>query len=134
MKEVVCLAAIKKDAELGDSILLVLEKEKLYWMLPGGKKVNGESYEDCLERELDEELPMTKVRVRGPLGNFQGETPNSKLPVSAEVFLGEYLSGPCVAEGEIAGATWVRRRKLKEFRLTNITQKVIWALKQIGKF
>jgi len=48
-------AAIVKD----DEVLILTKKEPWFseYDLPGGRVQNGESFEDCLSRELQEELP-----------------------------------------------------------------------------
>lgn len=39
----------------------MLQGNKTIWISPGGKVEKGESYEDCLEREIDEELGINIV-------------------------------------------------------------------------
>src|ERR1700734_528089 len=46
-------------------VLLVRRKRDRLWMFPGGRKRAHESEEDCLRREIKEELPKLKLgRVR----------------------------------------------------------------------
>lgn len=52
----------------GDKLFICRRKPEKsmggYWEFPGGKVEEGESFEDCLKRELKEELDM-EVEVKG---------------------------------------------------------------------
>ena len=66
MKEVSAAIIEKNDQFL---ITRRAEKEKLagFWEFPGGKKESGETIEECLVRELKEELDV-EVVTKGILG------------------------------------------------------------------
>lgn len=61
----------------GDELLIVKEKVKGRWELPGGRIDAGQSIEDALEREVDEELGLTYKAmgrlVHAGLGDFPVE-------------------------------------------------------------
>src|SRR3984957_18921930 len=52
-----------------DGRFVLLKNERDEWELPGGKLEPGEAIEDCLVREIDEELNLP-VTVGRPLNNW----------------------------------------------------------------
>ena len=52
-----------------DGHFVLLKNERDEWELPGGKLEPGEAIEDCLVREIDEELNLP-VAVGRPLNNW----------------------------------------------------------------
>ena len=52
-----------------DGLFVLLKNERDEWELPGGKLEPGEAIEDCLVREIDEELNLP-VAVGRPLNNW----------------------------------------------------------------
>ncbi len=52
-----------------DGRFVLLKNERDEWELPGGKLEPGEAIEDCLAREIEEELNLP-VKVGRPLNNW----------------------------------------------------------------
>jgi 8-oxo-dGTP pyrophosphatase MutT (NUDIX family) len=52
-----------------DGRFVLLKNERDEWELPGGKLEPGESIEDCLVREIEEELNLS-TKVSGQLNNW----------------------------------------------------------------
>src|SRR4029077_20341394 len=52
-----------------DGLFVLLKNERDEWELPGGKLEPGEAIEDCLVREIGEELNLP-VAVGRPLNNW----------------------------------------------------------------
>ena len=85
-------------------------KEPLKWEFPGGKLEDGESQEDCLHRELMEELGI-KVRItsRMPVSEYQYQSYLLQLiPFSAEFVSGE------IRLHEHAAYKWCSFEELKD--------------------
>jgi 8-oxo-dGTP diphosphatase len=66
----------------------------LKWELPGGKIEEGETAQECLVREIKEELGI-HISVREQLPSFQHEYPNQKtielLPFICKIKNGEII-------------------------------------------
>ena len=60
--------SIKAVVPIGSKVVL-LRNERDEWELPGGKLEKGESIEECLVREIQEELSLA-VQITGPLNNW----------------------------------------------------------------
>jgi 8-oxo-dGTP pyrophosphatase MutT (NUDIX family) len=60
--------SVKGVVERGGRYVL-LKNERDEWELPGGKLEQGETIEDCLVREIEEELNLS-TRVGRPLNNW----------------------------------------------------------------
>ncbi len=95
-----------------------------YWEFPGGKQEVGETLEECLEREMKEELGVN-VRVGKCLLNVDHEYENRII--SLYLFQCTHLSGelnPLMCE-EIR---WVHPEDLRQFHFPPPDEKIIQLL------
>jgi mutator protein MutT len=81
------------------------------WEFPGGKLEPGESFGQCLERELHEELGI-RVCVGGLLESIQHDYPTKR--VFLKFFICTLLSGEPRPLG-CAAIQWVERHQLNQF-------------------
>ena len=116
MKRVICIAIIHHGK-------LLLVKKGVAWFLPGGKPEARETEIQTLSRELMEELPELRYEIGEHLGTFEGTTPNSKEPLSAHVYLGQFLCGSIKPAAEVAESCWYPCKEAKE--LSEVTKAVI---------
>ena len=80
----------------------------LKWEFPGGKVKSGESLEDCLRRELDEELSVDVIITR-PLPTTNYDYPS--FTVSLYPFICSIISGDIKLQ-EHAAVTWLLPEEL----------------------
>ncbi|MBN1342241.1 MAG: A/G-specific adenine glycosylase [Phycisphaerae bacterium] len=99
------------------------------WEFPGGKRRDGESLEDCVVREIREELGI-RVSVRAPLTTVRHAYTHFKITLHA--FECDYVSGRPKAIGCDAWK-WVRVSELDDYAFPKATHKVIAALGQKGR-
>jgi 8-oxo-dGTP diphosphatase len=102
-------AAVIHDAD--GRLLLVRKAGTSAFMQPGGKPEPGETPEETLARELDEELGvrLSPADLR-PLGSFRAAAANEPgFVVVAEVFAAELGEQSPVVAAEIAELRWVSR-------------------------
>jgi len=111
-----------------DNNRLLIVKKKDIWILPGGKFLDGESYECCLRRELKEEL-STRVVIRDFYKSFKGITPYSREYVEAQAYFGE-INGSINPSAEISDAKLIIN--FKNYDISDITKKIIQSLIQDG--
>ncbi len=103
-------AAIIKD---GDKILLCKrpkgKRHELLWEFPGGKIEPNETEEDCIIREIQEELDVT-------LGNLKRLTTIQADDVSITYFEATIISGKLkmIEHNDIK---WVNRKEIINFNL-----------------
>ena len=76
---------------------------KGYWEFPGGKVEPGESHQDALVREIQEEL-NTEIQVGEPAGQVEHEYPDFHL--SLHCYFCQVLSGDLELK-EHAAARWL---------------------------
>jgi mutator protein MutT len=95
------------------------------WEFPGGKRHLGESYEDCLRRELMEELGI-EVEVGERFAAVTHAYPEKS--VHLEFFLCRWLRHEPRAIG-VADLKWVTREQLTEFSFPAADEQLLAKLK-----
>jgi 8-oxo-dGTP diphosphatase len=95
-----------------DKILVAQRSEKmslpLKWEFPGGKVKNDESAEECIERELKEELNIS-IKILKRLKVYFHDYGNFSLNLIP--FIAEYLSGELIL-AEHKAASWLSKNEL----------------------
>jgi 8-oxo-dGTP diphosphatase len=104
-------------AERGGKVLLVRRRQDRLWMFPGGRKRSREDNEDCLRREMKEELPKLKLGRLQLWKEVKSRNRHSGRRMSDAIFIAKKLSGQLAIgdKKEIDRAKW---RKLRGVRLT----------------
>ena len=81
-----------------DKLLVVYNKKKDFWTPAGGSIEKGETFEDCLKREIQEESNMKVINFK-PIGyqevHFDGKIFNQLRYVCIVEPYGEFISDPC---------------------------------------
>ena len=108
---------------------LLLTKKKNIWILPGGKPLDGETDYDCLIRELNEELRLSKeqILITNYYKNFIGKTPHKKDLLENIAYFGT-LKGKIKPANEISEAKYIIN--FENYNLSDITKKVVNSLKE----
>jgi 8-oxo-dGTP diphosphatase len=88
------------------SLLLTRKKGTETFISPGGKPFFGESYSDCLSREIREELNV-EIGKRTYFGLFKGTSTFEHMPIEMHVYLVE-ISGEPRAGMEVDELIWYR--------------------------
>jgi A/G-specific adenine glycosylase len=113
-----------------DALLIARRKEEGLlgglWEFPGGKLEDGETLQECLERELAEELEI-KVEVGERLTEIKHAYTHFRITLHA--FNCSYISGPPQALG-CAEWRWIQPAQLDEFAFPRADRKVIEILMQ----
>jgi len=107
---------------------LLLVKERDVWILPGGKPNEHESHLECLTREVGEELSGTRIRVIGYYGSYLGKTPHTGDLLNAFAYIVAINGRLREPSAEISDARFIRN--FKNYKISEITQKIINSLKQ----
>ena len=114
-----CQAVILKD----DKILVLRQynykRQEEYWMLPGGGLEEGETVEQCILREIEEETGL-EVEIKGILFDEPG---NGKDVYQRYV---TFLCVPLKDSVEIIGNETVSYRKILELRWISATDEKQW--------
>ncbi len=92
-----------------------------YWEFPGGKREEGESFEDCLVREIQEELNV-EVTVKGLFDSVVYEYPQ-KI-VALKFFLCRYLKGEAKPVG-CERFLWISPKELPHYRFPPANEPIV---------
>ena len=100
------------------------------WEFPGGKREPGESPEDALVRELQEELGIT-VQVGAPLINVPQQYPDKRLTLDVR-HVTTWQGTPRGIEGQ--ALAWVMPDKLTRYPMPPADRPVVAALRQPDRY
>ena len=92
-----------------------------YWEFPGGKQEDGETLEQCLARELREELAMA-ARPIVRLGTVEHDYPD--VQVRLHPFICAHESGE-VEHLECQASQWIEPKSLRDYRFPPANQRLI---------
>lgn len=126
MRKTVCAVMIKDGC-----LLLVRNRKSSFWTLPGGQPEETETNNECLKRELKEELPHMITSIGNFFGSFCGVTPTHKEFLRAEVFLTQG-EGKIAPGAEIARTRW--EKNPEKHKLTQVTANIIISLREKNLF
>lgn len=93
-----------------DKVLLVKNVNVNYWSLPGGKINLGENPEQCILRELEEELSLNGIRVDYKLGEYISKKEGKKDTVY--IFVVNLSYSTFEKQWELEDAKWFNLEKL----------------------
>lgn len=104
------------------------EPLKGWWSIPGGLVETGESLDEAIRREVREETGL-RVKPLGVLKIFERVIRDAQGAPEYHYVLIDYVcrvtGGALRAGDDVSRAEWVRRRDLKDLRITEGTLAVI---------
>lgn len=125
---VVCAAIIEQER-----LLVVRKRGTMAFMLPGGKPEAGESPQQALRREIDEELGCALAVEAELAGDFSAAAANEPgYTVQARIWTGRLEGTPTVA-AEIAELRWITAADAAGLCLAPLLSGKTWtALARVG--
>jgi len=120
----------------GDKILLMLrakEPAKGFWAIPGGKIEMFETAEQCLVREVKEELDV-EVRVTKFLGNIQDINKEKNIHWIMPAFLLNVVSGKIknLEPEKHLEIKWEKIKEIDPAKMSYMTNQVLNIIKSEG--
>src|SRR5687767_15542338 len=107
----VAAAVIERDGKLMICQRMAGDSGGGYWEFPGGKKEDGETLEQCLVREIREELGCT-VTVGPEIAMIPAEWNGKALALH---FFSAAITAGAPTPIEVARIEWIDRARLAEF-------------------
>jgi A/G-specific adenine glycosylase len=99
------------------------------WEFPGGKREPAESLEDCLRREIREELQL-EIEVGKPITSVKHAYTHFRITLHA--FECRVVAGKPKAVG-VAAFRWVRAGELDRYAFAVTDRKIIQALTKTAR-
>jgi len=106
----------------------LMVKKGPYSIFPGGKIEVGESDEECLVREIKEELSGTEIEVKNYYKTFYGLTPNTKVMLESKKYFYTLKGKLGKPSAEINGKMFVNSKNIKDLNLTEVSKKTLDSL------
>ncbi len=99
---------VKAIIERNGKYLLIKSKnyEGDCWEVPGGRLDDGESFEECLIREVMEEVGL-KVDILRELNSWEVEVSSRDMLLKGRTYFCSYVSGEVVLSDEQESFEWV---------------------------
>lgn len=101
----------------------------LYWEFPGGKAEPGESLEDCLFREIREELSL-EIQIGDLFQNVRYRHRNLNIDLYAYWCA---ISGGELLLREHVACYWASPDELKDYRFTRADQQVVACIERLHR-
>ena len=111
-------------------ILLIRHCNSELWSLPGGKIEKGESFKDCIKRELYEEIGAV---IRGNCNRYHFSNINKRQYCCYKITMNDYAQYSTNSPYEIAEIKWFDIDILENIKTTKLLQNEMSIIKQDAK-
>jgi len=91
------------------------------WEFPGGKQEPTESLEDCLTREILEELAL-KISIKNHLFTIEHSYPEANISLHLFLCETDSVTPQC---RDVQAWKWIKIEQLKNFHFTEADQKLV---------
>ncbi|MDB5179196.1 MAG: mismatch repair protein MutT [Patescibacteria group bacterium] len=100
-----------RDNQGAKQLLFVRAKGREFYIFPGGKQEEGETIDEALQRELQEELGVQATEVK-KLGLVSGQTPDGR-DIEMHLYSG-VLQGDPHPQAEIEEISWMDQEEVEK--------------------